>query len=154
MATTDNVIEQIVSRAAMEIATAVRRNIADEVQRASRQMPAAAPPARRGRPLGSKSKAAPSKPAAAPRPAAAPKGKAAAARPAKAKGGRRTSEQVARDDARLFDYIKSHGGLRSEQIQKGVGLRREDVASGLLRLRDGGRLRMKGAKRAATYTAA
>ena len=161
MAKTDSEIDQIIARAASAIATAVRRSITEEVQRATRLVAGAAPPAAapkpRGRPPGAKSKvaaAATTKPAAKPAPAAPASKSKAKAKPSVAKGGRRSSEQVARDDARLLDYIKSHGGLRSEVIQKGVGLRREDVASGLLRLRAGGKLKMKGEKRSATYTAA
>ena len=69
------------------------------------------------------------------------------------KGGRRSSEQVTADNDKLLAYVKAHPGQRSEQIQKGAGMPKPNVASGLTVLREAGKISMKGIKRAATYTA-
>ena len=99
-----------------------------------------APPRRIGRPPGSKNKTTA---AATPAPT----------RARQSRRGRRSADQVAQDDAALLEYIKAHPGERSQDIQKKLGLPKPNVASGLQRLRDGGSVKMKGTRAAATYTA-
>jgi hypothetical protein len=139
----DTSIASIIARAAADIAQAIRGEASAPVARA-----AAAPSGkRRGRPPGSgKAQKAAAPPAAAQKPAKGKRGKAA-------KGGRRTSAQVAADDAKILAFVKGHGGLRSEQIEKQMGFPKPSLASGLLRLRASGKVKMKGVKRAATYSA-
>jgi hypothetical protein len=143
--TLDSRVEEIISRAASEIVSAVRTEIANELLRSTDGKGTAVQPARRGRPPKAKG-AAPGK-----APAKGPAAKGPTARRSK---GRRPAGQVAMDDARLLDYVRNHPGLRSEDIVKAVGLRKQDVASGLQRLRETNKVKMKGIKRAATYTAA
>lgn len=115
---------------------------------------AQAAPKRRGRPPGVKNKVhAAATPARAAEEPKAPKAQKAT-RASKANGGRRSSEQVERDDAALLDYIRTHPNERSEDIMKRLGLAKPNLASGLHRLRDSGAIKMKGLKRGATYTAA
>jgi hypothetical protein len=121
----DSIINNLVARAAMEITAAVRRDIAHQLSSI------AAPRSARG---GG---------------AAAPK-----SRKPPSKFHRRSPDQIVRDNDRLLGFIKDHPGLRSEDIQKGIRLPKPDVASGLVALRDSGKIKMKGVKRAATYSAA
>ena len=161
-------IHQIISHVAREISSTVRGSIAAEVNRLMGGEHAPAPVQRR---LGRPPKAAAPMPAAAepaprrklgrpPKKAApAPAIEAAAAKKApKAKTGaksvRRSSEQVTADNDQLLAYIKAHPGQRSEEIQKGLGMARPNIFSGLQTLRGKGRVKMKGIKRGALYTAA
>ena len=105
-----------------------------------------ATPKRMGRPPGSKNKAAVVASAAA---------KPEKATTAKSSGRvRRSPEQLAKDDAALIGYIKAHPGARSQDVPKGVGLPKPNVASGLQRLRASGAVIMTGTRGAATYTVA
>lgn len=93
----------------------------------------------------------------APKPAGRPsKGASARVAPSAkpAKFRRRSSRKIAADNDKLLTFIKGHPGLRSEEIQDGVKLPRPDVTSGLVALRDSGRIKMKGVKRGATYRSA
>src|SRR5205085_8771385 len=104
----DSTINSIVARAASEIAAAVRADVAAQVS--------AIVGGKAGRGAG--------------RAAAAPK----------AKGGkfhRRSPAKIASDNEKLLAFIKSHPGLRSEDIQKQIGMPKPDVTSGLVALRDG-----------------
>ncbi len=87
-----------------------------------------------------------------------PKKDAPAAAPApKAKAGsrvRRTPEQIEAIVASLLAYIKAHPGKRSEVIRKGLKLARPAMRDALDRLGDAKKIKMKGVKRAASYTAA
>ena len=67
---------------------------------------------------------------------------------------RRSPEEIAAENNKLLAFIRSNPGLRSEDILKALGLPKPNVASGLQRLRDEGKVRMVGVKRAATYTVA
>jgi hypothetical protein len=136
----ESTIHSLVSGAASRIAAAVRADIAAQIAAVMGGRAAAAPAPTRGRPKGRKAAAA--KPGRPGRPKKA------------AKFHRRTSASIARDNDRLLAYIKSHPAQRSEQIQKGCGLAKPAVAAGLVALRDAGRIKMKGVKRAATYSAA
>ena len=148
--TLESQINHIVQSAAVEIAHAVRADISAEVSRligggagGGNSAPAKRPPGR------------PRKVVAV---TAAPVATPAAKKPGKAHRGakfvRRTPEQVQADNDKLLAYIKSHGGQRSEDIQKGLGMAKPNVASGLQVLRESGKVKMKGVKRAATYAAA
>jgi hypothetical protein len=124
-------IDAIVARVASEIAAAVRADVA-------RQVSGIIGP-ERVRKIGRGRK---------PGPDPGPLRKAAS------KFQRRTPRQIAAASDKLVAYIKAHPGQRSEQIQKGLGMAKPALASGLQRLRDAGRVRMKGIKRAATYSVA
>jgi hypothetical protein len=95
------------------------------------------------------------------RPVAAQPAKAATASTARAARAkpqrnvkRRTSDRVAKDDARILAWVKSNPGQGSIAIGKGVGLPKQHVSSGLERLRENGKVKIKGLRSAATYTAA
>ncbi len=95
---------------------------------------------------------------AAPTPAAAaPAAKAAAKAPAKAKaskGGRRTPEQIAASVASVLGYIKANPNTKSEAIRKALKLPRSLMRDALDRLGEAKKIKMKGVKRAASYSAA
>ena len=67
---------------------------------------------------------------------------------------RRSSKRVAKDDAAILEFVTAHGGLRSVQLQKQIKMPSSNLASGLKRLREAGKIKMKGVKAAATYAAA
>ena len=83
----------------------------------------------------------------------APAAKAPSAKPA-AKGGRRTPEQIAATLETVHGYIKSHANVRSEHIRAALKLPRPVMLDALDRLRAAKKIKMKGMKRAATYTVA
>lgn len=129
---------------AKEIATAVRQALAAEIIGSDTAV--AAPAKRRpGRPRGART---PAPAASAPAAVSAPK----VAKRAKLK--KRSSKQVARDDAAILDVVKEHAGLRSLELQKKLEFPSQNIASGLRRLRTAGKIKMKGAKSSARYTAA
>jgi hypothetical protein len=134
MANLDTLIASIVSRSAaamaQEIAQAVRQNIAAQIA----GMPVAV----------SKSPGRPKVSApAAPKAASASKGKR----------GRRSAKQVAADDAKILTYIKEHPGMTSLKLQKQIAMPSLFLASGLLRLREGNKVKAKGERSAMTYSA-
>jgi hypothetical protein len=135
MANLDTLIASIVSRSAtamaQEIAQAVRQNIAAQI---AGMLPAA--PRGPGRPKGSGQ--------AVPKAASASKGKR----------GRRSAKQVAADDAKILAYIKDHPGMTSLKLQKQIAMPSLFLASGLLRLREGNKVKAKGERSAMTYSAA
>jgi len=49
--------------------------------------------------------------------------------------------------------VKAHPGQHSVEIQKGLTLPKQHIASGLDRLRAAGKVKMTGVKSAATYSA-
>ena len=53
---------------------------------------------------------------------------------------------------KLLAFIKANPGKRSEEVERGTKLAKPYVASGLLTLREAGKIKMKGVKRAATYS--
>ena len=144
MSKLEQTIQSIVARAANDIASVVRAGIQEEINHLIGA--GAAPPAAVKRGPGRPKKQAAEKAAPAPKPVKA-------AKPSK-KGGRRSSEQVTADNDKLLAFIKAHPEMRSEAIQKAIGMNKPNVASGLQTLRDSGKIKMKGIKRAATYTAA
>jgi hypothetical protein len=135
MTNLDTLIASIVSRSAstmaQEIAKAVRQNIAAQIA---------------GTPLAAAKGPGPAPKATAP---AAPK----AASSGKGKRGRRSAKQVAADDARILAYVKDHPGLTSLKLQKQIAMPSLFLASGLLRLREGNKVKAKGERSAMTYSA-
>ncbi len=81
------------------------------------------------------------------KPAKAPKSKAKGTR------GRRTPEQIEAIVASVLGYIKAHPGQRSEAIRAALKLPRPTMRDSLDRLGDAKKIKMKGVKRAASYTA-
>ena len=67
--------------------------------------------------------------------------------------GRRTPEQIGATLETIIAYIKSNPNTRSEKIRKALKLPTAVMHDALTRLRDAKKLKMKGVKRAATYTA-
>lgn len=123
----DSAIRDIVSRAAHEIVSAVRADVSAQVSALVGGKPAGRTAARTA--------------------TKAPRAKAAAFH-------RRSPAEIAADNEKLLAFIKDHPDLRSEDIQKGVSLSRKDVTTGLVALRESGRIKMNGVKRAATYSVA
>lgn len=118
-------INQIVSSAAREIASAVRANIAAEVSRLVNGSSAARGPGRK-----------------------APAAKAAG----KAKGGRRGVDAGVTD--KVLKLIQTSPGLRTEEIYKRSGLNAKAVKKSLAKLRADKKVKTAGIKRAMTYAAA
>jgi len=83
----------------------------------------------------------------------APAAKAPSAKPAGTRG-KRTPEQIAATLETVVAYIKSHPNARSEAIRSALKLPKPVAHDTLTRLRDAKKIRMKGVKRAATYTVA
>lgn len=132
----DQQIQAIVSRTASDIAHAVRQNIAAEVQRL----------------VGGNGAGATTR-ARAGRPAAKPATKAKAVkkgRPA-AKGRRGVDEKSLET---ILQFVTKNSGKRSEEIQKAAGIAPALAKKALVKLRETGKIKMKGVKRAATYAAA
>lgn len=131
-ATIQQIIVNSSADMAKDIATAVRQALAAEII----GLPApVSSPVRRAQPKSVKAPAAPrtSKPS---------------------KVTRRSSKKVARDDAAILAAIAAQAGLRSVDLQKQVKLPSQNIASGLRRLREAGKIKMKGVKAAAKYSAA
>jgi len=139
----ESTIQQIINTTsadmAKQIATAVRQALAAEFLGNS----AVAAPAKRG----------PGRPKKVPAPVAplAQVPPTKAAKPTKLK--RRTEAQVARDDAKILEAVKSKAGLRAVALKKLVKLPSQNIASGLKRLREAGKIKAKGQRSATTYTA-
>jgi hypothetical protein len=133
---------------AAQIAGAVRASLAHELSALIGSVSAAAP-VRRGPGRPRKNAA----PAAAPAPAhaAAPTAKKGRRKPAKVV--RRTSAQVTKDDARILDYVRGHAGTRSVAMQKDLKRPKQNIASGLDRLRAAGKVKAKGQRSQTTYSA-
>ena len=87
------------------------------------------------------------------RPKGSVSAKAPSAKPA-AKGGKRTPEQIAATLETVVAYIKSHPNTRSEAIRAALKLPKPVAHDTLTRLRDAKKIKMRGVKRAATYTVA
>jgi hypothetical protein len=127
----DQQIHSIVSRVATEIAHAVRSDVASQIQRALNGG-LSAPGRRPGRPKGVKAT-----------PAKAPK-------PGRKRG--RGVDQRSLDT--VYQFVARNPGRRSEEIQKSAGVPAGLAKKALVKLRETGRVRMRGVKRAATYAAA
>ena len=85
------------------------------------------------------------------RAAAAPSRGAKAAR--SAKGPRRGKDAGAVVD-QLLAFIAKNPGLRSEQIQKQIGVKQALVKAGLAKLRAAGKVKTTGSRRSTTYASA
>jgi hypothetical protein len=85
---------------------------------------------------------------------AAPRQPVARAQPVRARrsGGRAGNDEVMLD--KLVQLIENKPGLRSEQIQKELGLPPKLVKAGLAKLREEHRVRTIGERRAMTYAVA
>lgn len=68
------------------------------------------------------------------------------------KGGRRSPKQIAASVDKVLSFIASNPGLRTEQIVEGIGHKKATIDA-LHRLRNDGKIKAKGIKRAMTYTA-
>ncbi len=78
---------------------------------------------------------------------------AAKVSPPKGRGGRPSKLDESTLDS-LVDFISKHPNIRSEEIQKQVEIDKAVVKAGLAKLREAGRVRTAGAKRATTYSVA
>ncbi|MEI8256369.1 MAG: hypothetical protein WCJ30_11915 [Deltaproteobacteria bacterium] len=150
MSDINNQIEQRIQIFVTELSGLVRQAALDAVQTAlGGKARLEAPATTRGPGRPKKSAGRPAKPAAA-----APKAPKA---PKAAKGGtrgRRTPEQIEATIASVLGYIKAHPNTRSEAIRAALKLARPAMRDALDRLSDGKKIKMKGVKRAASYTAA
>ncbi len=70
------------------------------------------------------------------------------------RGGRRSSKQINHLVGQVHAFIKSHPGLRSEQIMGKMGGNKHSVKDALARLRATKKVKTKGIKRAMTYQVA
>ncbi len=141
MTDTNKQIEQCIQTFVTEISSLVRVAAVDAVQSAlgGKATPVAA---RRG----------PGRPRKSAQPVVAKPAKAP-----KAKGGtrgRRTAAQIASIVGDVLGYIKAHPGMRSEKIRAAMKIGRPALRDALNRLGEAKKIKMKGVKRAATYTAA
>jgi len=67
------------------------------------------------------------------------------------KGGKRTPEQLAQIDASVLEYVKANPGNGVEHMAKTMGVASKDVASRVLLLIQGKKIRKTGQKRATKY---
>jgi hypothetical protein len=70
---------------------------------------------------------------------------------ASSRGGRRSSKQINHLVGQVHAFIKSHPGLRSEEIMGKMGGNKHSVKDALARLRATKKVKTKGIKRAMTY---
>lgn len=128
----DSAIQQIISRAAAEIAEAVRGNIADEI-------------AKRVASLGASGKASAGK--SAPKASA---GKGAARSTPRASAAKRrgvTDEEL----AKVLEFIGKNPGKRGEEIRKSLGLDQDRNSKILAKLRETKKVKTKGDRRTTSY---
>jgi hypothetical protein len=170
-------IHDIVTRAASEIASAIRGEISSTPRRAALPAHKAAPSARGGKrrtimcpvpgcgkpgggpkwgwfcadhkdlPAEEKARARAARAGAATAP------KAKAARGAK-RGGREGAKRGGSALDQVLAFVRSNPGMRSEQIQKRIGLAAEPVKAALAKLRAGGQVKVSGKARATSYAPA
>ncbi len=142
MADINKQIEQSIQAFVTELSGLVRAAAVDAVQAALGGTARSAAPvaARRGpgRPRKTEQPAA--------KPAKAPKAKAGTR-------GRRTAAQIASLVGDVLAYIKAHPGMRSEKIRAAMKIGRPAMRDALDRLGEAKKIKMKGVKRAASYTA-
>ena len=79
--------------------------------------------------------------------------KKSAGRGAPATRGKRSAAQIALAVSSVHSYMKAHPNSRSENIRNALKMPRPVMRDALDRLIAANRIRMKGVKRAATYTA-
>ena len=149
-ASLDSTLASILARAVTEIAAAVRQNVADEVIRAfGGSLPSSKPG------LGRPPKAVAAKPAGA-KPSGA---KPAGAKPAGAKIDGRSKPHPQRlyseaDIEKVLSAISARPGMRSPEVRAAAGLDKKIVEKVIGKLRDTGKIKIKGLRSAATYSAA
>jgi uncharacterized membrane protein len=137
----DSVIQQIVSRAASEIAQAVRVNITAEI---GKLVPLS----------GGRSATAP-KASKAPAASAAKAARTTAARPAARPAAGKKRRGVSEDElSMVLDYISRNPGRRGEEIRKALNLPQDQNSKILAKLRELKKVKTKGEKRTTAYSAA
>lgn len=67
------------------------------------------------------------------------------------KGAKRPQSEIEKTKSRVQDFIKSHPGLRIEQINKELGTQTRDLALPLRKLISEGAVRTEGEKRSTQY---
>jgi hypothetical protein len=83
------------------------------------------------------------------------RGRGALATPkARRKGGKRTAEEIEGLKKQILSYVRKNPGQRSEQIAKGLNTTTKELQLPMLALREAKALKLKGNRRAASYTAA
>jgi hypothetical protein len=78
-------------------------------------------------------------------------GAARVGRPRGGRGAKRTAEDLAALSSQFAAFVKSHPGLRIEQINKELGTTTKDLALPIRKLVSEGMISAKGNKRSTTY---
>lgn len=73
---------------------------------------------------------------------------------ARPRGGKRTAEELEGLKKSIVSFVRKNPGLRTEQIAKGLNTTTKELQLPMLALREEKVLKLKGNRRAATYTAA
>ncbi len=142
-------IEQRIQGFVTELSSLVRQAALGAVQAAlgGKASPAATAKVRVARAKKGAKRVAAAAPAKAPAAPKAPKASKAGTR------GRRTPAQIEATIASVLGYIKANPNTRSEAIRAALKLARPAMRDALDRLSEGKKIKMKGVKRAASYTA-
>ena len=69
------------------------------------------------------------------------------------RGAKRTAEEIEEMAERFVEFVQANPGLRIEQINKQLGTTTKDLALPIRKLISDGAVKVKGSKRATTYTA-
>jgi hypothetical protein len=72
---------------------------------------------------------------------------------ARPKGGKRTAEELEAIKKEIVRFVRKNPGLRAEQIAKGLNTTTKELQLPMLALRQDKALKLKGNRRAASYTA-
>lgn len=70
------------------------------------------------------------------------------------RGGKRTAEEIEGLAEQFVEFVKNNPGLRIEQINKELGTTTKDLALPIRKLVSEGSVKVKGSKRATTYSVA
>jgi hypothetical protein len=143
-----NRLEDAISKLSMTFATnlleAIKGASLEEILGATAGARGASPAVKRG-------PGRPPKAAAAP---AVAKPAASAKAPKAGRGGRRSSAEIESTIARIVGALKGNkSGMRSEQLQKALGIDKKDIFGPLTKALADGKLTKKGEKRSTTYFA-
>lgn len=68
-------------------------------------------------------------------------------------GGKRTQAQIEATKQAIFNFLKKHPGSKTEQIAAGLEVSSKELQLPMAQLREEKAIKMKGQRRAATYTA-
>jgi hypothetical protein len=68
------------------------------------------------------------------------------------RGGKRTAEEIEGLAEQFVEFVKNNPGLRIEQINKQLGTTTKDLALPIRKLVSEGSVKVKGSKRATTYS--